>query len=371
MAATTSTASGFVPAEQIALRFPSATTYAKSSSSHSAAIDEDTLAQIAATNAAYTQPLSTALTILKTSVVGASDTPHASIPDLAHPDEPWFPLQQAAATTSSLSISQQEPHRIALPSLQNLPATFPLEFKVARNGQNLRDLLRRDYKEVQLHLHLPSGDTLPFGIGFSSIPLGMARLLTKDATPGASAATGLIDPASRSTDRWHPWWYSFNAWMEERKLGMAVVGTSYRSLTDKHKRELIIAYKPNPSLPTSFWSSFSTLMLNDAHVPDHSNPSAASQRLLLETEWKGEPLRPTPPQVTDLKIVKVIHKKERVGGLNAEGRWEGAGVDKEGIYAAVWRQANDKANRKIFLPAITANVEKLASASQASSASSL
>ncbi|KAE8209657.1 hypothetical protein CF326_g10082 [Tilletia indica] len=112
-------------------------------------------------------------------------------------------------------------------------------------------------------------------------------------------------------------------------------------------------------------------MLNDAHVPDHSNPSAASQRLLLETEWKGEPLRPTPAQVTDLKIVKVIHKKERVGGLNAKGRWEGAGVGKEGIYAAVWKQANDKDNRKIFLPAITANVEKLASASQASSASSL
>ncbi|KAE8227678.1 hypothetical protein CF326_g7418, partial [Tilletia indica] len=125
-ATTTTTASGFVPAEQIASHFLSATSYSKPSTSHPAAIDEDSLAQIAATNAAYTQALSTALTILKTSVVGASDTPHASIPDLAHPDEPWFPLQQAAATTSSLSIStsQQQPHRIALPSLQHLPATF-------------------------------------------------------------------------------------------------------------------------------------------------------------------------------------------------------------------------------------------------------
>ncbi|CAD6946204.1 unnamed protein product, partial [Tilletia controversa] len=278
----------FVPGALIAARFPSATSYGHPSSPDHAPLDEDALAQIAEANAQFTNALSTALSILKTSVVGASDTPYASIPDLAHPDEPWHPLQQASSSASTS----------VLPSLQSLPPGFPVDFQVARNGQNVRDLLRRDYKEVQLQLHLPSGDTLPFGIGFSSIPLAMSRLLTKDPTPGAPISAGLIDPQSRSTDRWQACLYSFRAWMEERKVGMAVVGSSYRDEKGKHRRDLIIAYEPHPSLPESFWTSFSTFMLNDAHVPNHSDPSAVSQRLLLDPDWKGERLRPTPAQVT-------------------------------------------------------------------------
>ncbi|CAD6940042.1 unnamed protein product [Tilletia laevis] len=121
------------------------------------------------------------------------------------------------------------------------------------------------------------------------------------------------------------------------------------------------AYEPHPSLPESFWTSFSTFMLNDAHVPNHSDPSAVSQRLLLDPDWKGERLRPTPAQVTSPAVLKVMHKKERVGGLDADGRWSSGS---ESIYAAVWKQGNDKANRKIFLPAITSAVQQLAAAPQ-------
>ncbi|KAK0525884.1 Exopolyphosphatase [Tilletia horrida] len=362
----------FVSAAHIATRFPSASSFhAAAAAAAPAPIDEDELARTAAANARFTQPLSTALSILKTSVVGAVDARH--VPgEASSSTEPWRPLQQPQPQQQSLddtaffaTAAVQGKHpRVAVPTLAELPADFPIDFPVSRNGQNLRDLFRRDYKEVQLHLHVAS-DPFAFNIGFASIPLSMARLLTKDPTPGAPIASGRINAESRATDRWQAWWYSLAAWMDERKLGMMVVGTSYRDEKDRHKRELVVAYTPTYPLPPNFWPTFTSLLLSDAHVPDHSHASAYTQRLLLESEWKGERLQVPLTQQTDKAVLKVGDKRERVGGLDAArgDRWEFRHDARLPVlHAAVWKQANDKANRKIFLPAITWAVEQAASA---------
>jgi len=311
-------------------------------------VDEEALASIAATNGRFTSSLSAALSTLKSSVTGAPPDP--STPQ----DQPWTPLQDVVVALSASTNTTPA----AVPPL---PAGFPTEFSVPRNGQNLRDLFRRDAKEVQLHLKLPSSASsfLTFNIGLASIPLGLARLITKDPHyPGAPTPQGLIDPQTRATDRWQSWWHALSGWMKERKLNMAVVGTSFRDEKDKHRRELIIAYAPTTSLPTSFWPSFTKFLLDDAHVQDHSAPSAHSQRLMLEPDWKGDPLFPPRAQQTDPEVLRLTGKRERVGGLDPRtGKWDGGGD----IFAVVWKQANDKANRKMFLPAITAAVQAVTS----------
>ncbi|KAK0550943.1 Exopolyphosphatase [Tilletia horrida] len=333
--------SALVSAESIVSRYPSASSFGpqqQPSNDQDASLDE--LSEIAENNAQYTHSLSTALSILKKAAAG-HERPLGA-PTISS-SQPWYPLRESI-----------QGGQISL-----LPPDFPTDFEIPRNGQNLRDLLRRDYKEVEL-----SVASTRLAVGFASIPLGMAQLLNKDPTPGAPPKSDEIDPKTRSTGRWDAWWYSVASWIEERKLAMMVVGTSFRNDKDKHKRELIIAYKPQPQLPPSFWQDFRNFLLSDDHVPDHSHPGAFSQRLLIDTEWKGDLLLPSSSQPSNPALVKVTGKKERAGGidLDRDGLWIAASSNQE-ILGVVWAQDNDKANRKIFLPAITAAIQKAATTS--------
>lgn len=66
-------------------------------------------------------------------------------------------------------------------------------------------------------------------------------------------------------------------------------------------------------------------------------------RLMLEKPWRGQRIPET-------------GKKDRLAGLDSLGRWQPpatvAGAPGDSLWVAVYRQGNDKANRKVVLPAV-------------------
>ena len=68
--------------------------------------------------------------------------------------------------------------------------------------------------------------------------------------------------------------------------------------------------------------------------------------LMLEKPWRGQRIAET-------------GKKDRLAGLDALGRWQqppqatkDAATQGDSLWVAVYRQGNDKANRKVVLPAV-------------------
>lgn len=80
------------------------------------------------------------------------------------------------------------------------------------------DLFRRDYKEQEI-------SETSLRAGFSSVPIGLSDWIHARHGDGQ--------------DRWDAYWKAMQDWMKQKKLDVAVVGTSFRDGgNDKHKREL-------------------------------------------------------------------------------------------------------------------------------------
>lgn len=95
--------------------------------------------------------------------------------------------------------------------------------KIAVGDLSSRDLLRRDYKESLIEPDAPSAAP-KMRVGFSSVPMGLASWVGRERGDKSVA--------------WQAWWGALGAWMDERNLDGAVVGTSFRDEEAAHRREL-------------------------------------------------------------------------------------------------------------------------------------
>ncbi|EPQ28017.1 uncharacterized protein PFL1_04344 [Pseudozyma flocculosa PF-1] len=226
-----------------------------------------------------------------------------------------------------------------------------------------RDLLRRDYKEldfVEPASATPEGAKLSLRLGFASVPIGLAEWLHKDRPQ--PSLQDVADPKAEVDAAWADWWKTLDAFMEERKIDLAVMTGSFRDAAGggegkeggKHKRELVLAFAPR-SLAASdaeaVWASLRDGLEADAHV---ASPDDVERRLMLEQPWKGQRL----PE-------RAGGKRERVAGLDADGRRRGGSQPASPPrWAKVYKQANARANRKIVLPAVVAVLRNAASAAR-------
>ncbi|CAO1619581.1 unnamed protein product [Parajaminaea phylloscopi] len=213
------------------------------------------------------------------------------------------------------------------------------------------DLLRRDYKSSALSLEAlgPQAQSV-FGVngqalhaGFSSVNLGLPAWLHRGEGHGTESET-------ESTTAWSAYWRTLREWMADQKLDVAVVGTSFHEDEDeggKHRRELLLAFQKRPTVAEAEAERFFGRLRDELE---------RDVTLLLSTPWKGARLAST-------------GKKERVSGLDkSTGRLliendsqPGASAQST-VWAAVWKQGNARANRKVYLPAILDALQKVAKA---------
>ncbi|KAI3487784.1 hypothetical protein L1887_48158 [Cichorium endivia] len=186
-----------------------------------------------------------------------------------------------------------------------------------------RDLLRRDYKELDF---VSGADESPLSLklGFASVPISMVEWLHKDR------------PTPQLADAAEP----------KQEIDVAVMTGSFRVPegevdAGKHKRELVLAFAPRSlreSQASVLWQELRRGLETDAHVP----ADQVDRRLMLEEPWKGQRL----PESAG-------GKKERVHGVDTDGRRLELVAHAQPRWAKVYRQANARANRKIVLPAVT------------------
>lgn len=209
-----------------------------------------------------------------------------------------------------------------------------------------RDLLRRDYKELDF-THPEGSDAshadVALKLGFASVPISIVEWLHKDRpTPQLNDAA---HPKEEVKEAWAAWWKTLDEFMEERKIDIAVMTGSYRVPdgevnAGKHKRELVLAFAPRtmqPSKASVLWDELRRGLEADAHVA----ADQVDRRLMLEQPWKGQRL----PESAG-------GKRERVKGIDDEGMRENSTEEKP-RWAKVYKQANARANRKIVLPAVS------------------
>lgn len=168
-------------------------------------------------------------------------------------------------------------------------------------------LLERDLKEVRV---LTGRRALQ--VGLASVPVSLSAWLS-GAYRGPTPMTEVV--AAAQEQEWARWWASLSAFMEERRLDMAVVLSSYKTDT-KSRRDLALALRGSASELAGVRQALEGTTLG------------------LET-WKGE--RRTENG-----------KRERVAGVDAEGRVRSV----SGVVGAVWRQGNSAANRKVVQPVV-------------------
>lgn len=207
-----------------------------------------------------------------------------------------------------------------------------------------RDLLRRDYKEVDFTS--PSANAeVSLKLGFASVPISLAEWLHKDRPMPRLADAA--DAKHEVREAWAAWWQVLDEFMAERKIDVAVMTGSFRVAegevdAGKHRRELVLAFAPR-TMPASqasmLWDELRRGLEADAHVA----ADQVDRRLMLEQPWKGQRLPDS-----------AGGKRERVKGVDIDGRREDTAstVDRP-RWAKVYRQANARANRKIVLPAVT------------------
>ncbi|SNX87671.1 related to PPX1 - exopolyphosphatase [Melanopsichium pennsylvanicum] len=209
-----------------------------------------------------------------------------------------------------------------------------------------RDLLRRDYKQLDV-VHPEGYDAanadVVLKLGFASVPISIVEWLHKDRpTPKLVDAA---DAKQEVKEAWAVWWKVLDEFMAERKIDIAVMTGSFRVAqgevdAGKHKRELVLAFAPRMIESTQasiMWDELRKGLEMDAHVA----ADEVDRRLMLEEPWKGQRL----PESAG-------GKRERVKGVDSQGKREDASADKP-RWAKVYRQANARANRKIVLPAVT------------------
>lgn len=209
------------------------------------------------------------------------------------------------------------------------------------------DLLRRDYKTAVVSVQslgnnankILGPDRHDLRAGFSSVNLGLAAWLHRGQGHGTESE-------SESVRAWQAYWRTLREWMAEQKLDVAVVGTSFHKDKQdggKHCRELLLALSSRSTVAEAEAQRFFS-RLRDELEPDAT--------LELTAPWKGARLTTT-------------GKKERVAGLaHPSGRLQEEIGTRKGsvapIWAAVWRQDNARANRKVYLPTIVSALQKTA-----------
>lgn len=255
------------------------------------------------------------------------------------PIQPISPSEETDSSTQSAKI-------ILAPYWQILSRS-----KQAVSHLSGRDLLRRDYKELDFTSPEnadPAHADLALKLGFASVPISIVEWLHKDRrTPRLADAA---DPKQEVKDAWAAWWKVLDEFMAERKIDIAVMTGSFRVPegevdAGKHKRELVLAFAPRTmpaSQASTLWEELRKGLESDAHVA----ADQVDRRLMLEEPWKGQRL----PESAG-------GKRERVKGVDIDGKRKeigdaGAAADKP-RWAKVYRQANARANRKIVLPAVT------------------
>ena len=207
-----------------------------------------------------------------------------------------------------------------------------------------RDLLRRDYKELDFTepADADSGQAkLALRLGFASVPISIVEWLHKDRP--VKSLLEATDAAAEVEAAWSSWWQTLDAFMAERKIDIAVMTGTFREPegekdAGKHNRELVLAFAPR-NMPEEravvLWKALRDGLEADAHV----SRAQVERRLMLEQPWKGQRLP-----------ISAGGKRERVAGIDYEGRRSGpAGAAR---WAKVYKQANARANRKIVLPAV-------------------
>lgn len=174
-------------------------------------------------------------------------------------------------------------------------------------------LLERDLKEAQV---VATQRTLH--VGLASVPVSLSAWLS-----GAYQTSMPISEVTSEVQEqeWSRWWASLGAFMDERQWDMAVVLSAYKAEA-KSRRDLALALRGTPAELANLSQALS------------------SESLGLE-KWKGE--RRTKDG-----------KKERLGGLDAEGRVRAV----PGLVGAVWRQGNTAANRKVVQPALVRALQR-------------
>ncbi|CDU22155.1 related to PPX1-exopolyphosphatase [Sporisorium scitamineum] len=247
------------------------------------------------------------------------------------PIQPVSPSQETDSATQSAKI-------ILAPYWQILSAS-----KQAVSHLSGRDLLRRDYKE--LDFTSPEGSDpataeVALKLGFASVPISLVEWLHKDRPVPLLADAA--DPRLEVSEAWAAWWKTLDEFMAERSIDMAVMTGSFRVPegqvdAGKHKRELVLAFAPR-TMPESkasvLWDKLRRGMEADAHV----SSDQVERRLMLEQPWKGQRL----PESAG-------GKKERVKGVDDDGKRQNVANS----WAKVYKQGNARANRKIVLPAVT------------------
>lgn len=109
----------------------------------------------------------------------------------------------------------------------------------------------------------------------------------------------------------------------------------------------IVVFLPPPNsiiplnLSTQLFSNFLNSLLSDSHA----NPTDLTSRLLLEYPWKGLRLNES-----DNKQ-KVVGLEEGLGGKRIRLKDHDGNGDGE-MFGMVFKQTNQKANRKIVVPAV-------------------
>lgn len=229
------------------------------------------------------------------------------------------------------------------PVLQAATQYFEIlsEKKLDVSRLNTHDLLRRDYKESVANIG--AGTPNSIRAGFSSVPVGLSDWVH--------------ERHGDAEDRWNGYWKALHQWMIERKLDVAVVGTSFRELAEsgtleerkkngKHRRELIMAYAEKPSKGQNLFAGLVKGLEEEAYSTSLGGDE--NQKLELETPWKGN------------RRVKSTGKRERVEGLEKDGQCSILNESDAKVWIAVLRQKNARASRKIYLPAVLHSL-KLAS----------
>ncbi|EST08613.1 DHHA2 [Kalmanozyma brasiliensis GHG001] len=251
------------------------------------------------------------------------------------PIQPISPSEDTDSSTQSAKI-------VLAPYWQVLSQS-----KQAVSHLSGRDLLRRDYKELDF-THPEGSDAahaeIALKLGFASVPISLVEWLHKDRpTP---RLTDAAHPKQEVKEAWAAWWKVLDEFMAERKIDIAVMTGSFRVPegevnAGKHKRELVLAFAPRTmqaSKASALWEELRRGLEADAHVA----ADQVDRRLMLEEPWKGQRL----PESAG-------GKKERVKGIDSEGKREDNSTAEKPRWAKVYQQANARANRKIVLPAVT------------------
>lgn len=134
-----------------------------------------------------------------------------------------LPLSDLSTASSTDTVSLATLEAGEVPSTATTWTSQLLEAKKDVSALSGKELLQRDYKEYELETGV-SGVELR--VGLSTVPTSLKKWLTK-------------------TDGWTGFMDDIDAWMDERKLDVEGVLTTYRSDKGKHRREFLLVYRGN------------------------------------------------------------------------------------------------------------------------------